>query len=214
MSDTPASRLVDLTVAGFSDRVASQRPLPGGGSVAALAGALAAALAAMVAQLTAGRPRYAKHETQMIAIHNSAEALRARLLALVDADEQAYQQVMAAYQMPKATPSQLARRTGAVQTALRGAAEIPLETAALCLEALELGGTTAAHGNRNAASDAIVGVLLAHAGLQGAAISARTNLALIHDAHFREKTAQRVSEILAAGEAVLARVMAATNAST
>lgn len=213
MNET-APRLVDLTVAEFADRVASQRPLPGGGSVAALAGALAAALPAMVARLTVGKPGYAGHEIQMVALRDRAEALQARLLALVDVDAQAYQGVMAAYQMPKATPSQLARRTGAIQTALRNATEIPLETAALCLEALELAGMAAAHGNRNATSDAMVGALLAHASLRGAAFSARTNLALIRDALFRQKTAQRIGEIMAAGEAALANALAAAAANT
>lgn len=214
MNETLTPSLVDLTVAEFTGLVASQRPLPGGGSAAALAGALGAALAAMVARLTVDRPRYTEHAAQMAAIRDGADALRSRLLGLVDADARTYQGVMAAYQLPKATVSQVARRTGAIQTALRRAAELPLETAGLCLEALELAGTVAAHGNRNAASDAAVGALLAHAGLQGAAFSARANLALIHDAHFREKMGRRASEMLAAGEAALANALAAANAGT
>lgn len=207
MDEIPAPRLVDLAVAEFGAVLASEGTAPGGGSAAALAGALGAALVAMVARLTVGRSRYARHDAEMGALRDAADGLRATLLEMVDADTRAYQEVMTAYQMPKETASQVARRTGAVQTALRHAAEAPLEAAGLCLEALELAAAAAAHGNRNASSDAAVGALLAHAGLRSATLNVRTNLALIRDQHYREVALRRIGAIEAAGESALARAL-------
>lgn len=212
MDETTAPRLIDLTVAEFTDILASEQPLPGGGSAAALTGALGAALAAMVARLTTGRARYAGHDAEMRKIRDAADGLRARLLAMVDADPRAYQEVMIAYQMPRETESQRAYRIQAIQAALRGAAEAPLEAAGLCLEVLELTAAVAAHGNRNAAGDTAVGALLAHAGLRGAAHNVRLNLALMHDAHYGDQTRRRVDELEAAGELALARALAAADA--
>lgn len=206
--------LADLSVATFTNALASRDAAPGGGAATALTGALAAALAAMVARLTLGRPRYAAHQAEMSVLLDTADALQIKLLALMDRDARVFREVMAAYAMPKATPSQVARRTGAIQTALRRATETPLETAGLCLEALQLAGAAVAGGNRNASSDAIVGALLAHAGLRGAVHSAATNLGLIHDAHFCQQTEQRLAALLAAGEAALAQALAVPRAST
>ncbi len=203
--------LVDLTVAEFIDRLARESPLPGGGSAAALAGAQGAALAAMVARLTVGRPRYAEHETAMVTIQDAADAVRARLLALVDIDARTYCKVMTAYQIPKEPGSQM-RRAEAIRVELRHATEAQLEVADLCLQALKLAAAAAAHGNRNAASDAAVGALLAHAGLQGATRNVHTNLALIRDADYCEGIGARVDEIATVGEGVLTRALVAAGA--
>lgn len=205
--DTAPRALTDLTVAEFSEITASARSAPGGGSATALAGALAAALAAMVARLTAGRKRYAAYDAEMVAVREEADALRLRLLALVDADTRAYEQVLAAFKMPRETPSQAARRTGAIQTALRAATETPLAVAGACRDVLRLAATAAHHGNRTATSDARAGAWLAYAALQGAAINVRTNLGLIRETHFSAQSTAQLSEIVAGAEAALARAL-------
>ncbi len=203
--------LAALTVAEFGELVAQGRAAPGGGAAAALTAALAAALVAMVARLTVGRPSYQEHEPEMLELAAAADALRARLLALMDADARAYQEVIAAYQMPRQTVSQQARRTGALQTALRNATDVPMEAAELCLRTLELAVSAATRGNRNAAGDAAVAALLAHAALQSHARNALVNLAAIADPHYCDRTARRSAEITAAGEIALSRVLAAAD---
>lgn len=206
-TDTAPRALTSLSVAEFAALTASEQPVPAGGSATALAGALGAALAATVARLTAGRERYADYTTEMIAVRDAADALRHRLLALVDADTRAYGQVLAAYRMPQETISQRARRTGAIQTALRGATETPLAVAGACRDVLTLTSTAAAHGNRSMTSDARAGAWLAYAGLQAAAINVRTNLKMIHEAYYRAQIAAQIAAIAAAGEAALARTL-------
>ncbi len=202
--------LIDLTVAEFTDRLAGES-LPGGGSAAALAGAQGAALAAMVARLTAGRPRSAEHEAEAAAIRDAADALRARLLALVDTDTRAYQEVMAAYRKPKESDLQAVRHE-AIQMAMRRATELQLEVAGLCLEALRLAAAAASRGARSAAGDAAAGALLAHAGLQSATRNVRTNLAAIRAADYCAMIGGRADEIAAAGEIALAHGLAAADA--
>ena len=94
--------LVSMTVERFVDEVSSNSPAPGGGSVAALAGSLGAALAAMVANLTVGKAGYESAWTSSSALAERAQALKAALLAAVDEDTKAFDDVLAAMRLPKA----------------------------------------------------------------------------------------------------------------
>lgn len=204
---TAPQLLVDLTVRGFAEKLASRDAAPGGGSAAALAGGLAAGLAAMVARLTLGRPKFAEREVVMQAVLTQADRLRGQLLALVDADTAAYENVMATYRLRKDDEAASAARAAAIQEALRHAADIPLATAEACVQVLNLAALAAENGNPNAASDAAVAGLLAHAALLGAARNVRVNLTLIEDAGFCAATEARLSGLIANAEAALKRAL-------
>ncbi len=196
----------------FLDDLASGEPTPGGGSAAALAGALAAALAAMVANLTVGRKRYVDVDVQMQAALHEAETLRSRLTSLVAEDAQAYEQVRAAYRLPKETAEDVAARNRAIQTAMQGASQTPLETMRACIAVLRLAEQAVTLGNVNAATDGAVGALLAQAGLRGAALNVRVNLGGIEDQAFTAAAQQTVAALQAEAEAIVARILAAVEA--
>lgn len=191
----------------FLDALASGKPTPGGGSAAAMAGALGAALAAMVARLTVDRPRFREVEAQMQAIIREAEELRLRLTGLAAEDAAAYDQVLAAYRLPKNTPEAEAERRAAIQAALQQASQTPLNTMDSCLSVLRLAEGAAALGNPNARTDACVGALLAHAGLQGAALNARVNLADIEDKTFVAEAMVAVDTSLVEASALLEQTL-------
>lgn len=170
-----------VSLGGFVAAVASSAPVPGGGSVAAHAGALGAALAQMVAGLTAGRKKYAAVDAEMRAVALEAAALVSDLSALVDRDAQSYAAVSAAYKLPRETAPQALRRSEAITAALLGAADVPLETARACVRVCELAVTVAAKGNTNAVSDAAVAALLAEAACRGAGYNVRVNVAALDD---------------------------------
>src|SRR5688500_10392915 len=134
------------TATDFLEAVASSDPVPGGGSVAAYAGALSAALIRMVAGLTLGRKKYAAVESEMTVLAGNAHRLSEALSRLVERDAAAYAAVSAAYKLPKDDAS----RADAIDRALLGAAEVPLETARLCAEAAALAANVAGKGNSNA----------------------------------------------------------------
>lgn len=192
--------LTGLSVQHFLDALASGEPAPGGGSVAALAGAQGAALISMVCNLTVGRKKYAGVEAELLAVRARADSLRAQLTELIDRDTAAYEAVMVAYKLPKETPDQLTARTAAIQAALQQATLTPLETLAACVEALELCPVILAKGNPNAASDGAAGMLAAHAGMHAAALNVRINLLAIDDAEFATATNARMSALLVRGE--------------
>jgi len=164
------------TVSGFVGAVASPAPTPGGGSVAAHAGALAAALAQMVAGLTIGKKKYAAVESHMKEIAVEAASLGNSLAALVDRDAAAYDAVAAAYKLPKEPEAEAAVRVQAVDAALMAAAAVPLETARLAARVADLAAMVANDGNSNAVTDAGTAALLAEAACTAASWNVRVNV--------------------------------------
>jgi glutamate formiminotransferase/formiminotetrahydrofolate cyclodeaminase len=165
----------------FVASVATAQPTPGGGSVAAHAGALAAALAQMVAGLTVGKKKYAAVDVEMRELAVRAAGLGNTLAALVARDASAYAVVAAAYKMPAESEGQRRDKTVAVDDALVHAAEVPLETARACAEVAQLALAVAERGNTNASSDAGVAALLAEAGCVGASYNVRINVTSLGD---------------------------------
>jgi glutamate formiminotransferase/formiminotetrahydrofolate cyclodeaminase len=169
------------SLSGFVGSVAAPTPVPGGGSVAAHAGAVGAALAQMVAGLTVGKKKYAAVDAEMRELAVRAAALGNTLAALVARDAEAYAGVAAAYKLPAETPELEAAKLTKVDEALVAAAAVPLETAAACAEVAELALAGAERGNANAASDAGIAALLAEAGCVGASYNVRINVAALGD---------------------------------
>jgi len=179
--------LKDLSLARFIELLASGSPTPGGGSAAALAGALCAALGAMVARLTVGRKKYQDRWAVMEKALAELDELCDRLQGLADQDVEAYEQVMAAFRLPKETEKEKADRDDAVEAAIKAAALAPLET----LEALSRLpgpiGTVLTQGNANGLTDAGVAVQLMIAAAKSAAYNVRVNASSLRDRAFAEQ---------------------------
>jgi len=204
---TPAAPLASLPVDRLVDEVSSESPAPGGGSVAALAGALGAALAAMVANLTVGKKGYESTWDELAALAERAQGLKARLTAAVDADTVAFNGVLEAMRLPKATPDQEAARAAALEQANQEAARVPLDTARLSLEALELAERVAAIGSRNSATDAGVAALVARAGVEGGALNVLTNLSGITEKAFANASRAEVTRLIERAREIERRVV-------
>ena len=174
----------DETLNAFLDDLASSSPTPGGGSVAALAGALGAALISMVCSLTIGKKKYAAVEGEMKAIRAPSEELRKKFASLVERDAAAFNKVMEAYALPKETDDQKALRAAAVQAGTKEAALVPLEVMKHCIDAHALAQEAAAKGNENSVSDAGVSAIMIHAACESAALNVRINLRGINDMEF------------------------------
>jgi len=190
----------------FLTAVASADPVPGGGSVAAYAGALGAALTQMVAGLTLGKKKYAGVEAEIATVAASAKALSAKLESLVARDAAAYSTVSAAYKMPHASDQEVDARKRAITSALLAASEAPLETARACADVADLAVIAATKGNSSAITDAGVAALLAEAGCKAAVYNVRINVSSLEDRSRGEplvrEARQLVERVVASGQAV------------
>lgn len=187
----------DKPVQQFLDELASKAATPGGGSAAAIMGAMGAALVSMVCNLTLGKKNYEAVQDEMKALLEKSEALRARLTDMVKADVEVFNQVMAAYGLPKDTDEQKAARSLAIQAALKAATDVPLDCAEACAEVVRISQFTAEQGNRSAVSDAGVAVEVAYAALRSAALNVYVNTGAIKDQDFVASRLARLDSILA-----------------
>ena len=176
--------LTELTIKEFINKVISNDPVPGGGSVSALNGALAGALAAMVANLTIGRKKYAEVNDIMVELSSRFEKLSSHLIEDVDRDSDAYNRVFAAFKMPKDTDEEKQVRSEAIQRETKYAAQVPMEVARAVYEVLPMIDTVAQKGNSNAVTDACVSMMCARTAILGALLNVRINLTSIKDEAF------------------------------
>jgi methenyltetrahydrofolate cyclohydrolase len=177
------------------ESLASSAPAPGGGSAAALNAAIGAALIEMACNLTIGRPRYAQHEAGMRAALAEATKLRSHALRLAADDVTAFGAVSEAYQLPKETDEQRQARTERIQRALVGATEVPLNTAVLAGDVIQLARRIVDGANVNVLADVAAAVVSARAALETALINVKANLAAIKDPSRREPLSERVTRV-------------------
>ena len=202
--------IVDRTIRGFLDELASSAPTPGGGSAGALVGAIGAALLAMVGNLTVGKKGYEAVDRSMRELVAESDRLRSELVRLADEDVRVFGEVMAAYRIPGGGDGERAARRTAIQAALLDATEVPLELARVCAEVIELATVAATEGNSNVVSDAGVGVVAAYAALRAAALNVYINAGSIENRDFVDRTLCELERLLEVGaqrtEAVFALV--------
>ena len=182
------------------ESIASDSPVPGGGSVSALAGALGAALGAMVSRLTAAKHAGTMQGGRVEDLIGDLDRARERLADGFERDAASYEGVIAAYRLPKGTEEEQRVRKEAVQAAMRHATSVPLETARLCDRVLDLCLLAARQGYEQAVTDAGVGALLAYAGGTGALYNVEVNLGSVDDRQFAEAVRQELESLRAGME--------------
>ncbi len=192
----PNSHFAAMTVGGLLAALASPSPTPGGGTAAAIAGAMGTSLLVMVAGLAKSKNNTDEEKAALAAARAAIEPITARLTELADADAASFDAVMAAYRLPKATDEDKSARTRAIQSALRGATEIPLETLRACAAALDHSRAVIEHGNPSAATDAGVAIGLLEAAAAGAAANVRINLGGLKDETFKAAAEAETARLL------------------
>ena len=189
------SALQNLSIADFADKTASESPAPGGGSISAYLGSLGAALGAMVANLSAAKKGWEDRYEEFSDWAVKGQDLKQRLLKLVDEDTNAFNQIMAAFGLPKNTEGDKQARKDAIQAATRNAIEIPFTVMQKALESMQLIKAMAEKGNPNSVSDAGVGALCARSAVMGAHLNVKINATGVEDKAWIEKLMAEAGKI-------------------
>lgn len=184
-----------MTLSEFTQRIAGKESVPGGGSVAALAGAIAAALSAMVASLTIDKKGYEQHRPEMLNLFEKADALRERLLDGIQRDCTSFDAYITALSLPKETEPQKQARSTALQQALKDASAVPLEVAQTALEIMPLAKLAVQYGNTNAVTDGVISAMMARTAVLAALCNVKINLGSIKDTDYVSKMAHHVQKL-------------------
>lgn len=187
------SKLVSMTLVDFADETASESPAPGGGSISAYVGSLGASLATMVANLSSHKKGWDDKWEEFSNWAEKGNFYKDELVRLVDMDTKAFNMIMTAFGLPKATEEEKKIRTQAIQDATKFAIEIPFKVMQISFDSMQVIKAMAEIGNPNSVSDAGVGALCARSAVMGAFMNVRINAAGYDDKNF-------VNDIVAKGK--------------
>jgi len=187
--------LLDLNLKEFANELSMDSPAPGGGSTAALCGALSGSLSSMVSNLTIDKKGYEKVQSRIKKLAVHAQALKDDFLRAVDLDTKAFNDLMAAFRMPKNTEEQKSEKEKAVQEALKEATLVPFGVLEKSVEALGLAKEVALKGNKNSISDAGVAGLAAQTAAEGAYYNVKINLPDIQDEELKSKIKNEANKL-------------------
>lgn len=187
--------LKDMNIQDFLNQTASNDPVPGGGSVAALSSALASSLAAMVANLTVGKKNYEEVSDEMSTIAEQMIAFKNEFVELIDKDANSFDGVMKAFKLPKDTDEEKAERTRQIQSGMKYAASVPLEVAQKTSELFDSIEVLVVKGNKNAQTDALVAGMMARTAILSALYNVKINLGSVKDEAFVESVSAEVKKL-------------------
>jgi len=185
----------ELSIKDFLEKVASDTPLPAGGSVTALTAALGASLSEMAARRTIGRKGYESVQTEMMSAAKKTAEYREMLSRHIDNDVEVYSEVMNAYQLPKTTEEDKEYRKQAIENGLKRAAAIPLDVARYALNIMKMAQIIAQKGNRHCAPDAQVGAMIAKTAALAALYNVHINLKSVSDNAFVTELSEQAEDI-------------------
>jgi formiminotetrahydrofolate cyclodeaminase len=169
---------------------------------------MAASLGRMMCNITIGKKRFAGVETRLQEIRDELEQLTARLRELIAEDSASFEAVLEAYRLPKETEDQKRERDARVQTAMRGAVDVPLETAERSFQVLKRLGELAEIGNPNALSDVAVGALLAQSAVKGASYNVYVNLDSLSDREAADLSSREMTRLINDARAIAEKIEA------
>nr|MBK9652149.1 glutamate formimidoyltransferase [Bacteroidota bacterium] len=197
MNEGLQGQLIKMDLTKFADETASESPAPGGGSIAAYAGALGASLGTMVANLSSSKSGWETRWKEFSNWANKGQKLKNQLLALVDEDTNAFNGIMNAFKLPKNTAEEKSTRTQAIQAATKYAMDIPFKTMEVAYECFDLVEYMVANGNPNSVTDAAVGGLCIRTAILGAGLNVKVNAASFKDENYKTELLGKVDKLIA-----------------
>lgn len=204
-------KLVNLTCRGFAEETLRESPAPGGGSISAYMGALGAALGAMVANLSSHKRGWDARWEFFSDWADKGQDIMYELLHLVDEDTNAFNKIMDALSMPKASDEAKAARAAALEAATLFATQVPLRTMKVSMRVFDVVEAMASEGNPASVSDAGVGALAARSAVLGAFLNVKINAAGLKDRATAEALVAEAAAIADSAVASESKVMAIVN---
>ena len=207
LDSSAGERLIDRSLTDFANETASESPAPGGGSIAAYAGALGVSLGTMVANLSAHKRGWDDRWEEFSDWAEKGMSYQRSLLSLVDEDTNAFNEIMEAFGLPKGNEAEKAARMDAIQAATKYATEVPFKVVETSFQSMEVMKAMAEIGNPNSITDAGVGALCARAAVRGALLNVKINASGLKDQVFAQDIVSRGEEIARQAEALEEEIM-------
>lgn len=195
------------SISSYLKQLASNKPIPGGGSVSALAGALGTGLLLMVINFSLGKEAYKCHQRELSALSKHLIVLKKRLTALIDKDAKTYLLIVRTYKLPKNTERENSLRKIKIQEALKKSTLVTLDILTYCQQALRFSRRLLEIGNKNLISDVGVGACMLEGAIKGAFFNVKINLASLKDKNLAARTERRMEKLLTEARRIIDEVI-------
>ena len=180
-----------MSLIEFADETASESPAPGGGSISAYIGALGISLGTMVANLSSHKKGWDDRWEEFSMWAEQGQNFKDTLLYLVDEDTNAFNKIMNAFSLPKATELEKEKRNDAIESATKYAIEIPFKVMETAYQSIAVIKAMAETGNPNSVTDAGVGALCARSAVIGAFLNVKINATSLKDKEYVNNIIER-----------------------
>lgn len=211
LRDKSEEKLVSMSLIDFANETASESPAPGGGSVSAYVGALGISLATMVANLSSHKKGWDDRWKEFSVWADKGQHIKKSLIALVDEDTRAFNEIMNAFGLPKGTDQEKKNRTDAIQAATKNAIEVPMKVMRTCFDSMSVIEEMVKEGNPNSVTDAGVGALCARSAIIGAYLNVKVNGSGLKDQEYMEKTLKEADALVKSAEKKESEILAIVN---
>ena len=188
--------LASMTVRDFVELVGARTSAPGGGSVSALMAALGAGLGAMMGWMSYGNKKFEHLDSMMRKNIPPLNDAMLKLIPMIDADTNAFNDYMTALKMPKGTDAEKKLRAEKMQDGLKKAIDVPLSVMRISDSCWQWMFEMAKDGNIASSSDLAVGAKALETGIWGAFKNVEINLPQITDEAYKTKVLKEANEIL------------------
>ncbi|MBI4930455.1 MAG: glutamate formimidoyltransferase [Bacteroidetes bacterium] len=195
LTDKNKMNLIGMSLSDFADETASESPAPGGGSISAYIGALGISLGTMVANLSSHKKGWDEQWEEFSKWAEKGQKVKDELLKLVDEDTNAFNKIMSAFSLPRASAEEKKAREKEIQSATKYATEVPFSVMKLCYESMEIIEAMVRYGNPNSISDAGVGALCVRSAVLGAYLNVKINAKGLSDKNFARSIVQKGKRI-------------------
>ncbi|MES2654201.1 MAG: glutamate formimidoyltransferase [Bacteroidota bacterium] len=197
LRDANKEKLIGMNLRSFANETASESTAPGGGSISAYVGSLGASLGTMVANLSAGKRGWEEQVAYFSEWAEKGQIIKDKLLKAVDEDTNAFNEIMLAFGLPKATDDEKSARSLAIENATKYACEVPLKVMQTAFDTLDLLKAMIENGNQNSITDAGVGVLCVKTAVRGAYFNVLVNAKELKDRTYADKLIADAKNLLA-----------------
>lgn len=201
----------NLSVKSFVEKLASNEPIPGGGSIAGLAASLGSALSSMVFSLTVGKKIYRElsedDKDKFDFCYSECRKYVDKFIKLMNDDASVFSEFIKVFSMPKETEEEKQKRNEAIEKGYEKAIKAPLETISECEKVYDLIAVAAEFGNKGVISDAAVSVIMLHAAVESSIINIKINLSGIKDDKLKSEVLNKCQSVLKVGEIKKSRIM-------
>jgi formiminotetrahydrofolate cyclodeaminase len=160
----------------------------------------------MVTNITLAKPESDEIVKEFTPIKETLAKVQKRFYEYISLDAESFNMVMQAYKLPKATDEEKAKRTEAIQLALKEACAIPEKVFDLAVETIFLCHLIAAKGNKNTISDVGVAVSSFKTAMEGGRLNVLINLKTIRDRNFIDEKISKIEKSLSAVENEIAEI--------